>query len=65
MLVDWMSTFTVLGQTAKHVAFGVICDEGKQLRFTMVGPTVPDPRMPGGLNAMTVMTGSWILQRDK
>jgi hypothetical protein len=63
--VDWTSTITVLGQTAQQVAFGVICDEGKQLRFTMVGPTVPDPRMPGGLNAMSVLTGSWIRQREQ
>jgi len=40
-------TVTLFGQTSTIFGFGVICDEGKQLRYTMIGPIPPHPKSAG------------------
>lgn len=55
-------TIAPFGRPNTILMFGVICDEGKQVRWLVVGPTKSDSRMAGMLNVGCVITGSWIRQ---
>ncbi len=52
------------GQAYVLVMHGVICDGGKQVRLTQIGPTLGDLKVPGvPPNFLgTIITGSWIRQ---
>lgn len=56
------TTLSLFGQPYPLVMFGVICDEGKQVRLLQIGPTSSDPRIPSMPSVGSVITGSWMRQ---
>jgi hypothetical protein len=58
------TTLSIGGQQYPLVMFGVICDEGKMVRLTQIGPTMGDLKVPGLPSNFlgSAITGSWIRQ---
>jgi len=60
--VKLSANINLFGQAFPLVMFGVICDGGKQVRLTAIGPAMSGSMIPGVPNLGFVITGSWILQ---